>query len=374
MKKTVLFLAFLMWVSFIFAEVKNPDKPLKGTWDFKLRKVWNIDMAGKHPIAGAAGILVSEEENVYVHDRKAMRYYIFNKDGQFIKAFGKRGEGPGSIKNIRGGARFHLVDNMIAIIDLTTIHYFTKNGEYIRTVRTRNFEEGTTIFLNQNEIIFVPSSLPGKPGNKIKISRTNLKTGKKSIITEHTFSRPAVPTVKGRRMVIKGMPGLVPGMIMGYYKNTIYYGINHSYIIHVTDLKGKKVNTFLLEREKKKIPMEEKRKSYQKPPQMPSNLFKLYLKNIPDSPLCFTRIEGHNGLIYVFAGAINNNRIREQQIDIFSRDGKFLYTSYITFASDTAMVEPLFTMVIKKDHVYAYLEDEDGRLEVVKYKIVLPKP
>ena len=46
MKKMKLAFILILLIAFFQAAVVNPDKPLKGEWDFKLKKVWEIDRAG----------------------------------------------------------------------------------------------------------------------------------------------------------------------------------------------------------------------------------------------------------------------------------------------------------------------------------------
>jgi hypothetical protein len=40
MRKILFVIILFLLVFFLYGEVKNPDKPLKGEWDFKLQKVW----------------------------------------------------------------------------------------------------------------------------------------------------------------------------------------------------------------------------------------------------------------------------------------------------------------------------------------------
>ena len=98
MKKVLSFLILTLLVLSIKAGVKNPDKPVKGEWDFQLKKVWDVDMAGKEVIGRPRQVLVADSGNVIVYDNKFTINRIFTPDGKFLKSFGKRGEGPGEIK------------------------------------------------------------------------------------------------------------------------------------------------------------------------------------------------------------------------------------------------------------------------------------
>lgn len=113
---------------------------------------------------------------------------------------------------------------------------------------------------------------------------------------------------------------------------------------------GKPLTNFSLQRRQEKLTNEQKKKFFRKPPKMPTEVYKLFLKTIPDHPLNFVRIEGHNGLIYVFPGAANNKSLTHQYIDIFSPEGKFIYRGVINFGDNLTMVHSLLNLVIEKGH------------------------
>lgn len=219
-------------ISLASPTVENSDRPSKGTWNFNLQKVWCIDSAGKTPIAGPAGMVITKDENVVLLDQKRGCIFILDKDGKFIKSFGRKGEGPGHIKSINTGARLFILNDTIAIFDFSTLHFFSHTGNYIRTVRTRGgATERSICFSGKDSFISVQNHLPRKPAKTVNIYRIDVKSGKKTVLFEAPFTRPAPKTIEGRRMVIKGMPGLTPGIIMGLYNNRIYYGVNNTYRI-----------------------------------------------------------------------------------------------------------------------------------------------
>lgn len=354
------------------SEVKNPDKPLKGIWDFALKKGWETKKAGRNMLASIAEIQVSDEGKVYVYDRKRERFYIYAENGEFLNTFGRLGEGPGEIKGMRGGAKLCLVADKIAVIDYGKIHYFNQRGKYTRSVLAAGLVEKAVYFVNENEILTAPQSLKPK-SEKVKIERWNLKTGQKKVITEKTFTRP--PSASGRRLHIQGDPGLMPGPILGYHQGRVFFGINHEYKIYVSDLHGNLIYTFVLEREKKKIGEQAKRNAFKESPfRKRPRLFEMFIKSIPDYPLCFYRIEEHNGLIYVFIPELNSIRASSQRIDIFSGKGKYLYSGKLNFGSNRVSVYPLSTIKIRDKYFYAALEDEEGDVILAKFAISLPKP
>ena len=100
MRKILLLLLLLLITFLLTSEVKNPDKPLRGDWDLKAQKVWEITEAGGEPFAQPV-IVVSQDGTCCVYDYKNLKNYIFDNSGNFKKTIGKKGEGPGKERLLR---------------------------------------------------------------------------------------------------------------------------------------------------------------------------------------------------------------------------------------------------------------------------------
>ncbi|MCP4150222.1 MAG: 6-bladed beta-propeller [bacterium] len=358
----------LLSVSLLFAgEVKNPDKPLKKIWGFKLKLVWKVDTAENTVLAGPQRILVSGDGTVYLYDDQNNRYYIFNKEGKFVKAFGKRGEGPGEIKNFMNA---FLQKDKLIVVDIDKIHYFSRDGQYLNSIKNNFYQKGPSLFLNEDEFIHYPLLLM-KPDEVGKISRISLKTGKRTVLGEFSAFKGGVSRQKGHTLALI-IPGLTPMMILGYDSGKFYYGTNNTYLISVMDSEGKKLDSFSLQREAKEVSTGAKRE-YFKNSQHPKDMLETILKSLPDEEVYFNRIEIHNKLIYVYESFFNESP-PSQPLDIFSPGGKYLYRASID-APEGCNIVMGFTAVfeISGNHLYIALEDEDGEVWLAKYQIALPK-
>ena len=129
-------LAFILFLGLVFlkAAVVNPDKPLKGEWDFKIKKVWEIDRAGNEVLGKPFSLTATEDGTLYVYDAANKINYIFDTDGNFIRAFARSSQGPGEII---GQELIHYVNGKVHIPAMNGIHLFTKDGVYIQTVKQR---------------------------------------------------------------------------------------------------------------------------------------------------------------------------------------------------------------------------------------------
>lgn len=367
MKKIALITLLITGIFFVNSmgkEVKNPDNPAKGTFDFKLQKVWSIDSAGKDVFAEINMIKVSDDNYLYVHDRKNKRYYIYDNNGKFIKGFGKKGEGPGEIKWIRQ-ARFFLKNNKILIADVDKINYFSKKGNFINAIKNNYMQKRPVLFLDENTFISAPLLQLdiGKKGSKIV--KYNLKTKKIREITEFPVFKGGVARKEGN-VIALAIGGLTPMMIIGYHNNMLYYGMNNSYTIHISNMEGEKIDTFSLDRKAQAITDADIRNRF-KDTRIPVDMLDMIVKSMPRKLTYFSRIEVHNNLIYVFRSYLK--RKNQQQIDIFSLKGDYLYRAFIKVDKGLIIDANPF---IKDSHLYLVLEDEEGEVSITKYKIELP--
>ncbi|UCH98263.1 MAG: 6-bladed beta-propeller [Candidatus Aminicenantes bacterium] len=366
--KLLLFSFLVMSVFFLYPEVKNVDKPLNGEFHFQLSKIWETKKAGEDSFARIRQILVAEDGAVYVYDKKNMRYYIFDKDGQFTGAFGRKGEGPGEIRRIIQAPMF-LVDNKIIIQDSGRLHYFNSQGKFIKSVLNSNVRYLPSFFLNENEFITAPRNLLAVNEDKGKIRRINLKTGQQKVISEFLiFEGGTVQTGNNQFGVVH--VALTPMMIIGYHNNRLYFGKNDFYKISITDMDGKVINAFSLKRERRQITDEVKKERLfrEAKGRAPKEVLEQLAKRMPNDLTYFSRIEVHNGFIYVFLSYYNQEN--KQQIDIFSAGGNYLYRAYIKAQRADDII---LNSIIKEEELYLALENKDGEQSLAKFKIILPK-
>jgi hypothetical protein len=370
---TVMLLIFSFFLSPLWAgsEIKNPDRPLKGEWDFKPEHVWTIGKAGEEPLARPGALLVSDDGTVYVYDPKNRKNYMFNKDGQFIKSFAGRGEGPGEV---RGQGPFFLVNDKIIIPEWGRVHYFTKNGDYIESKAFTGVQRMPVFSLDENELVLVSVVPQDEPDGIGEITAQNLQSGKMSVIKKFPmFMGGTAGSGENELYVI--FNALSPIMVVGYdpVQKKIYYGNSDSYLIDVTDLKGNQLHSFSVQRKKRKVPAAVKKERFKGLYQdFPKDVIDQLYKSVPDEATLFNRNDIVNGLVYVFVPYVVPTT-PQQEVDIFSLDGKYLYRGVIRVGSDLTIVFSEFkNLIIKNNHLYVVVEDKDGVRKLAKYKVVLP--
>jgi hypothetical protein len=371
MKKIVLLILLLFAAFLLTAEVKNPDKPLKGEWDLKPEKVWELTHAnGK--VFVTPDFVVSDHETLYVNDLKNQSSFIFDSEGHFKRAFAKKGEGPGEV-------RLHLAsfiaDDKLVATDIGRLHYFSGKGEFLKSVVINTMNNFPRFFIAEDEYICATRSLYAIGGrswpDKGKITHCILKTGEKKTIAEYLYKDKPTALPGGQLMRLDSLHSQI---ILGYDQENrkIYYGMNDSYVIHVANLNGSVVNTFSVERSKQEIKKEKIAEIFEL--LHISGPAKEHVHRFPGELMHFCRILIDEGLVYVLA--MNLGPYSDSQaMDIFSPDGKYLYRALFKPDNGSRIYFPMVinNIQIKKGHLYAVLEDSDGELSIAKYKISIPK-
>ncbi len=370
-RKYLFFLILLFCGLLLYAEIKNRDKPAKGEWDFKLEKIWEIEKAGDEIFGQPFSITVSDDGMLYVFDPKNGTNYIFDEDGTFINAFAKEGQGPGEI--IRQDLT-HLVGDKVIIHGMNGAHYFTKQGEYVKTIKQEEIQRDPRIFIDEENIVSAPLTAVLVPERKAEIIRRNIKTGEEAIIADFTPTQTGIAASRGQVVDVIAI-GLSPLMTLGFHDGRLYWGMSDSYMINVSDLDGKKITSFSLNRKKKRI-SDNFKKKYFRNPNLPEDMLPQILKSYPNELTFFHRIEVYNGLIYMYVPDLDLDlgRAKIKQIDIFSPEGKYLYRARVDFGKNlTHLFSPLNNFIIKDDHIYAVCEREDDTIVILKCEAAIPR-
>lgn len=371
MKKRLFILFVLVFSIFLHADKKNRDKPTKGTWDFQLEKIWEIETAGEDVFGQPFALTVGENVTLYVFDLKNGINYIFDSEGKFVGVFAKGGQGPGEII---GQELTHVVKDKLIIPGMNGIHYFTKDGEYIKTTKQDKTRRTPRLFIDEDNMIAAPMTAVFHPEGKAKIVRKNLVTEEEIVIADFPLAQAGVASSRQQIMDMIVI-GLSPLMTMTLSDNSLFWGLSDSYKINISDLRGDRLNTFSVNRKNKKISDSFKKKYFQNF-NLPQDILPQMIKSFPNEMTHFCRIEIHRGLIYIFVPDLDLElgRTKIRQIDIFSQTGEYLYRSSVDFGDNlTHLFSPLGNFVIKGDFVYAACEREDDTIVIIKYKASFPR-
>jgi len=371
MRKRLFILFVLVFSIFLHADKKNRDKPAKGTWDFQLEKIWEIETAGDDVFGQPFALTVADDATLYVFDPKNEINYIFYSEGEFVRTFAKSGQGPGEII---GQEWTHIVKDKLIIPGMNDIHYFTKDGEYVKSIKQNKTRRNPRLFIDEDNMIAAPMSAVFLPEGKAKIVRKNLVTEEEIAIADFPLAQAGVASSRQQVMDMIVI-GLSPLMTVALFDNTLFWGLSDSYKINISDLRGDRLDAFSVNRKKRKISDSFKMKHFRNF-NLPQDILPQMVKSFPNELTHFHRIEIHCGLIYVFVPDLDLElgRTKIKQIDIFSQTGKYLYRASADFGDNlTHLFSPLGNFVIKGDHIYAACEREDDTIVIIKYKTSFPR-
>lgn len=350
--------------------VNNQDKPLKGKWNFHMEKQWEITEPGGEIFANISRILSDDEGTIFVMDRKNFKIFIFDKNGKYVSSFGRKGEGPGEIRELE---RFFLVNRQLAVPDdsANKVHFFSKKGKFLKSLIIPD-DLSPRIMMDENRLISVPYINWRDPKGKAKGFIYHIKEKSKKVLFEFsTYKKGMVRKTSGSSSTSYSFSSssITPIMVVGYYHNKLYYGFNNVYKITVKDIKRLEEElVFTLERKKSKVPAGFK-DNLLKGIDWPENVKMEIKKGFPDY---YTYFEGiicdRNKNIYLFLTSTDPDQPNKQKLDIFSPGGQYIYSTEITVEEDVEIRRSM----LKGDKLYLGLETGEGDIKLVKYKIRLP--
>jgi hypothetical protein len=367
MKKLII-LFTLIFTTISFSEgVQNPDTPQKGNWDFKLKKIWEVDGIEKKEFNNPSELRALEDGTLYFHDFVVGESYIFDKNGRYMKTFARQGKNPGEVSRY---INCFVGEDRVIIGAPDKLHCFSIEGNFLNSYPNNLFVRFPILVLNKNEIFFAVGNLTdprmGKPG----ITRVNLQSNEEKQIREFSVPDEKKSGPPGMALVVLG---LTPQIKMAYDRKSdrIYYGRTDEYEIYSADPSGDNIRSFSLDRKKKNVSIEEKRKHFEGV-KVPQEQLKKIIPGLPDEMTFFQRIRVNNGLVYVFPTNSISRRQNFLPVDIFSPEGKYLYRSQLRFSEDESLFSHMQKIVIRNDRLFAILETVEGKKKLAGYKISLP--
>ncbi|UCH93282.1 MAG: 6-bladed beta-propeller, partial [Candidatus Aminicenantes bacterium] len=342
----------------------------KGKWDFRMKKAWEIEEAGDDVIGSVQNIKSAHDGRIYIVDSKNHKIYIFSKEGRFVSSFGERGEGPGEIKNFEMGEQLFVVDQSVIVVDRARISYFSLDGTFKKSLLYSTQMRPRTFF-SEEVFISAPVSTVGLRDKTAKIKWYHVIDRSEKIIAEfRPFKEAAATNQSGGRQVtvVAIFGGVTPIMIVKHRNGKVYYGMSNTYAINRLDLKSKKTLSFSIDgREPKEITPAVKKELAKGLGDVPRDMLERIMDGLPEKASFFQDIEiDKNGLIYVFLSNPTGEPL--QAVDIFSPEGKYLYSSQLRVEEGLSI-----QAVYLRDHLLVIAaEDEEGTVKVTKYSVQLP--
>jgi hypothetical protein len=304
---------------------------------------------------------VDSEGNIYLLYMKSKEncIYKFNRNGEFITSFGRKGQGPGELQyplllqvSIRG----------LAVSDITKIVFFNEAGEFQEEIPKSNKKLGCILLENGNWL--VRERIIDKNDRAVQhvgIAIHDSDFNKIKEISRVTRSNPR----KG-----EGYRALSPYSHVHVLKQRIYEGNSESqYEIKIFDLSGRLVEKIKKEQTPVPVSQEDKArilKLYERMPEEIKNIIYFPAHYPVFQRLFFTDDEGRLFIMTYEKG----NAPKEFIYDIFNCEGAFVGRIGLdNYGQSGAQLIP-FPASSKSDQLYYIREKESGFKELVVFKMI----
>jgi hypothetical protein len=340
------------------------DKPLKGEWDFCPHRIWKADKAGNDDFGRIAELLVSDQGYVFLRDFEHNISYIFDEKGHFLKKFAPQGSGEGQLSHYIN--RFQAGEKIV-LATPDKLHFFSQDGTFDHSIENNLFLRFPLVFLDGNRFVYAPN-LPQSPVNQKKLMLFDIPSASDTLLVDFADSETDGGNEFRGPMVM--IFSLTPQVKLSTDGEQMAFGRNDRYRIFIANQTGKIISSFGLERKRMTATIAEKRHHFAAS-KIPEERVEQIVTRLPDEMTFFSHMEYLSGLIYVFAVTGIGPMTTSQQIDIFSRTGEYLYRGRIEFGVNLQFGTPS-NLVIKRDHLYVILKNNEGKQTLAKYRIKLP--
>ena len=328
--------------------IKNLREPFYGEITFDLEEDLRIgnEEDENYMFYRVRGVAVDGQGNIYASDMSNCRIQKFDKNGRYLMTIGRQGQGPGEFEQPTNMLVNDKTGNVF-VKDRRRIEIFDRDGNYANSILPMNYP--FDIYIDAEDNIYGKLSSMTEDGDFREFS----KVGLNGEIDETYAKFPFYFILQSRsgEMMTAANTGYEPDLFISNIDNDSFiYGFSMKYEFTVIDTQGKVLFKMAKDAQEREFPAKEKRHLTKS---------KIFYKLPPYMPFFYSVFSDCKGRIYVQTNKQERAPV-EKEIDIFSKDGYFLYETKL----------PTYTHVIKNGSLYAYVVDEDAGIEYVKrYRI-----
>jgi len=176
--------------------VKNPKEPMYEDNIFNLEEelVIGEDISGEeYEFIALISFDVDDEGNIYALDTVSAQIKVFNKDGEKLRAIGKKGQGPGELMFPAG---IEIFPDKIMIFDMGNqrLVFFSYDGQLLRNISTAKHPRIYKISSDRgaNFIAYMPSISEPRKFNEINLINSNFDITARVAISKRNMMPPNV--------------------------------------------------------------------------------------------------------------------------------------------------------------------------------------
>jgi hypothetical protein len=327
--------------------VQNPKEPMYGEDIFVLEEELSIgEGIGRedYMFSEVIAVATDDADRIYVLDYEECNVKIYDKNGNHIKTFGNRGQGPGDLYLPRNIAITK--ENEIVVKNFRNFSFFSLDGEYKRTLSTAKYDMTTARIDSDGNILGVEivrdEENPRYELKKLDSEANYVRSVGSSLLPDFRQSgfNPFFPVL--RWTIING--------------NQIVFGYMGEYEIKVFDADGnliRKISKEYTPVEVTEKDAEERLEGEDLPPQIMERLI------LPEHHCPFSRLYSDDeGRIFVMTYERTPDGAG-YYFDVFDAQGRFIVK--VPFENRPEL--------IKKGKLYTIEEDEEGYHVIKRYRV-----
>ena len=190
---------------------------------------------------------IAPDGSIFVANNRQHNIYKFDKQGNFLKKFGQKGEGPGDLYH--PGDLTILDDNYLVVGDYALrrrITIWNLDGKCIKVVRTKKNPFHTTAVKNNKVAYLTYSQFPGKRNGyqtKYLVIIKDINSGMEKILQEITLlDRSSITLGKGLSRTVENFIGEV--YLAKTINGNLAVGISNQPGINIYSPAGKVIHSF----------------------------------------------------------------------------------------------------------------------------------
>jgi 6-bladed beta-propeller len=296
--------------------------------------------------ADIAAIAVDTDENIYVLDSKEIRIKVFDREGRFLRGFGRKGQGPGEFLKPTG--LFLAPGNEIFVDDLVSrrIAVFSRGGNFLRHVSALTAAPRILFGMDsQGSLIGLAFDISGSTFFR-RISKYSPEL---ALLLTYDSVEMGNPWTSGLNMSENMIYGKIDP------RDRLYSGGGTAYEIRIFAPDGKLVRKILKAYDPMRIPEEKKKDTAINIPEIKKSL-KIVQPEFAPPFFGFTIDE--DGRLIVMA-ARKSAGGGGYLFDVFDGEGRFI--------SEIRL--PVFPLLWKHKRLYGIEESEDGNPSLSRYRV-----
>lgn len=332
--------------------IKNPREPMYGEIKFELEEDLSIgnDRDNNYLFYRIRDVAIDNQGNIFVVDAGNFRVQKFDQNGKYVLTIGREGQGPGEFErpalvkiNERNG-NIYVKDKGIFI------EIFDREGNHIRQIRLSSLlGVVSNFYILENENLLLKVLKTKDVGKALEAYMSVALVNPQGILIRFIADYPF--NIQWIRKGFGGVTGFETELCFASLDlETNIIGFPEEYSFDITDKDGKTKYRIHKEESIPKYTSEEK--SHEKKLPFP-----------PEKPFYYDILTDSEKRIYVqknnTAGGGPTDNV-DKQVDVFSKDGHFLYKSIL----------PANTVLIRDGLLYAYVIDEEKGGEYIKRYII----